>query len=283
MVAAAAAFVTNDTFVKLAGTDVPVGQTIAVRGAMSLVLVYALCLWFGQRPALPHLVSRHVLWRAGFDLVSTFMFIAALMHMPIANLTSIIQAVPLAVVVLAVLFLGERVGWRRVSAIIAGFLGVLLIAKPAPSTFTIYEGMALAIVVTAAMRDIATRRIPPQVPSLVVAFANALFVTLGGLATMPVEGYVAMDVPHVLYLAAAAAFLALGYTFMVLTVRLGEITATAPFRYVNVLFSIFSGLVVFGEVPDGWAFAGMALIVASGLYALHRDAVVRRNARTRSP
>jgi drug/metabolite transporter (DMT)-like permease len=184
--------------------------------------------------------------------------------------------VPLAVIVMAFLFLGERVGWRRILAVIAGFIGVLLIARPAPQTFSIYEMLALGIVLLAAVRDIMTRRIPAKVPSLIVAFANALFVTAGGFVLGVIQGFIGLELWQLGCLTAASLFLGLGYVFMVMTLRLGEIAVSAPFRYVNVLFSIFSGVVVFGEIPDLWALAGMALIVASGLYTIHRERMIRR-------
>ncbi len=276
MVAAAASFVTNDTFVKLLDGSVPVGEIIAVRGTFSAILLAAAC---SQRKlffATPLVFARSVLARSAFDLVATVLFIVALIHMPIANLTSIIQTVPLAVIVMAFLFLGERVGWRRILAVIAGFIGVLLIARPAPQTFSMYEMLALGIVLLAAVRDIMTRRIPAKVPSLIVAFANALFVTAGGFVLGVIQGFIGLELWQLGCLTAASLFLGLGYVFMVMTLRLGEIAVSAPFRYVNVLFSIFSGVVVFGEIPDLWALAGMALIVASGLYTIHRERMIRR-------
>src|SRR6185295_10553601 len=275
MIAAAASFVTNDTFVKSVSGEVPVGEIIAVRGILSVLLLGAVCVHRNLLYAGPLIVSRSVLTRSALDLISTLLFIAALRHMPIANLTSIVQAVPLAVITLAFIFLGERVGWRRCTAIIVGFIGVLLIARPTPQSFTIWEGLALAIVVMAALRDIVTRRIPANIPSLIIAFANAVLVTAGGFVFGLFEGFVPLDLRQFACLAAAAGFLGIGYVFIVLTLRLGEISVSAPFRYVNVIFSILSGVLVFGEFPDLWALAGMALITASGIYAIHREAMLR--------
>jgi drug/metabolite transporter (DMT)-like permease len=171
------------------------------------------------------------------------------------------------------------VGLRRSVAIIAGLSGVVLIVKPSPSTFTIYEAFALTIVFSLAIRDIITRRIPGHVPSLIVALANAGFVTMGGLALGFIEGMRALSFAEYATLAVAAAFLAIGYVFMVLTLRTGELSATAPFRYTIVVFAILSGVFVFNELPDGWAVLGIVMIVASGLYAAHREARLSRIAR----
>jgi S-adenosylmethionine uptake transporter len=204
------------------------------------------------------------------------------MHMPIANLTSIVQAVPLVVLALAAIWLKEKVGWRRSTAVLVGLVGVIMIVRPTPETFTIYEAFALAIVLALAVRDILTRRIPHQIPSLIIALANALFVTIGGLGLALFEGWREPLPWHYLYIAASAFFLAIGYMLMVTTLRLADLSATAPFRYSIVLISLVSGVVVFGEIPDPLAICGMTLIVASGLYAIHRETRLRNIARTRS-
>lgn len=276
MVLAMVAFVTNDTLVKYFAAAVPIGELVAVRGAFATIFLFAICAWQGALSHVKAGLSAVVMTRAGLDLLATLAFIAALMHMPIANLTAIIQAVPLAVTALGALFLGERVGWRRTLSVTAGFVGVLLIARPAPATFTIYDALALSIVLLAAVRDVITRRIPGAVPSSIVALANAVCVTAGGLALGAVEGFIPLAISETLGLAAAAVFVAMGYVFMVLALRLGDLSATAPFRYTIILFAMISGIFVFGETPDRWALGGIGLIVAAGIYTLRREAKLAR-------
>ncbi|MGQ0486688.1 MAG: DMT family transporter [Hyphomicrobiales bacterium] len=282
MVLAMASFVINDSFVKLVGRSLPVGEIIAIRGAMSACFIAAICRHKGVLGSAPFIFSRNVLIRAMLDLVGTLLFITALMHMQIANLTATMQAVPLAVTVLSVIFLKEKVGVRRTAAIVAGFIGVLLIVKPAPQSFTIYEAFALTIVLSLAVRDIITRRIPAKVPTLIVALANAVFVTAGGIMLALTQVFIAPQAWQIAYLALAAVFLGAGYMFMVATLRLGDLSATAPYRYSIVLFAIVSGVAVFGEYPDGLAYAGMLLVVATGLYAAHREAMLKDISRTPS-
>jgi len=279
MVLAMASFVTNDTFVKTLGNSLPIGEIVAIRGSFATLLIVFICQWQGVLGSVPHIFSKHVFSRAGLDLVGTLLFISALMHMPIANLTAILQAVPLVVAMFAAVFLGERVGWRRSLAIAGGLLGVALIVKPSPSTFTIYEAIALTIMFSLAIRDIITRRIAGHIPSLIVALANALFVTIGGLCLGFFEGFHPVTLWQVTVLAVAAMFLGLGYVFMVMTLRTGELSATAPFRYTIVVFAIISGAMVFHEFPDFWAVMGIVLVVASGIYAAHREAKLSRIAR----
>lgn len=280
MVLAMASFVTNDTIVKLVGPSLPVGELIAIRGVLAALFIAGICASQGVLSSLPQLRSKSVIARASLDLVATILFITALMHMQIANLTAVMQAVPLAVAGLSVVVLGEKVGWRRTTAIVLGFIGVLLIVKPVPGSLTRYDLFALLIVAAVAVRDLVTRRIPLRVPTLIVALANAAFVTMGGLALALFEGVVTPQAWQIAYLAVAAIFLASGYMFMVATLRLGDLSATAPFRYSIMLFAIISGVMVFGEFPDGLAIAGMVLIVATGLYAAHREARLKDTSRT---
>ncbi len=276
MVLAMGSFVANDTIVKLVGQSLPVGEIIMIRGSIAMLLIGLICAWQGILPELPRVAQRNVLLRCLFDVIATIAFVTALMHMQIANLTAVLQAVPLAVVLLSMLVLKERVGWRRMLAIILGFIGVLMIVKPSVSSFNAYELLALVIVFCVAVRDILTRHIPLRIPTFLVAFANAGFVAAGGAALALAQGLQWPEAWQVGLLALAACFLSSGYLFMVATLRLGELSGTAPFRYSIMVFAIASGVLVFGEFPDWIATLGMVLIVATGLYAAHREALNAR-------
>ncbi len=189
MVVAMACFILNDSCIKIIGTTLPLGQIIAIRGVLSVLVVVVICAHQGVLGSSLALFTPKVLARSLLDVAGTFMFLTALTHMPIANLTAILQSVPLAVVLVSVIFLKEKVGWRRTSAILAGFLGVLLIVRPTPSTFTIYEIIALGIVFILAFRDLITKRIPHHIPTFIIALANASFVALGGILFGVYQGF----------------------------------------------------------------------------------------------
>ncbi len=276
MIIAMACFILNDTCIKTIGTTLPLGQIIAIRGVLSVLVVAMICAHQGVLGSVPSLFTPKVLARSLLDVAGTFLFLISLMHMPIANLTAILQSVPLAVVLVSVIFLKEKVGVRRAAAIAAGFAGVLLIVRPTPSTFTIYEVLALGIVVVLAFRDLITKRIPDHIPVFIIALANASFVALGGLIYGLYQGFQPVALWQFGLLAAAATLLATGYVFMVSTLRVGDLSGTAPFRYSNVLFAIILGMVFFGEYPDAVSYAGMVLIIAAGLYAAHREAKLNR-------
>ena len=273
MVLAMGSFVANDTIVKVVGQSLPVGEIIMLRGFFAVLLIGGICLRQGLLPQVSLLANPGVLLRSSCDLVATIAFVTALMHMQIANLTAVMQAVPLAVVLLSIVFLREKVSWQQMAAIVAGFVGVLMIVKPSVSTFNIYELLALIIVFAVALRDILTKRIPVRIPTFLIALGNAAFISLGGAVLAASQGVQWPEGWQVALLALAAVFLSSGYLFMVATLRLGEISGTAPFRYSVMVFAIISGIFVFGQFPDAIAMLGMGLIVVAGLYAIRREAL----------
>ena len=271
MVICAGCFVCGDSFIKIIGNTLPVGEIMAILGLLSCIFLLIICAQQGILQNAPMIFSRSVLLRSIVDLIAGFMFISALMNMPIANVAAIMQSVPLVVVVVAIIFLGEKGGVKRAAAVVVGFLGVMLVVKPAPQTVSIYELLALATVLMVALRDIVTKKIPPHVPLLIVALANAVFAGAGGLAFGLLQGIRALETWHLFVLLGASIFITCGYIFLVATVRLGELSATAPFRYAEVRFAIIAGILVFREYPDLLTYIGMALIVAAGLYAAHQE------------
>lgn len=279
MVVTTACFVGGDTCIKLIGVTLPLGQIIGLIGLLSTVFLSIICAQQGILNNATLIFSRHVLLRSLLDVMGSFMFVAALMHMPIANLSSVMQSVPLVVVAVGVIILGERAGLVRAAAVGVGFIGVLLIVKPMPQTISIYEFLALGTVVVVALRDLVTKRIGSHVPLLIVALANAIFISLSGFGFGLMQGFYSIETWQLELLIGAGVLVTCGYIFIVATVRLGELSATAPFRYAEVVFAIIAGILVFGEYPDLLSYIGMALVIAAGLYAAHHEAARAHDAK----
>lgn len=283
MILAMASFTAGDTMTKLMAGEVPVGELILIRGMVATIIIVIVCIKQGVLIHAAQAFKRTIMARSLSDTAGTLFFITALMHMPIANLTAIMQAVPLLVIAFAALFLGEKVGLRRTLAILIGLSGVVLIVKPSPSSFTFYDGLSFCLIVAVALRDIITRKLTIDVPTMIVALGNSVIVMLSGLALYPFEDWIVPTPRHLLLLFCGGVFLSIGYVAMVLTIRMGDIASTAIYRYTVVLFALISGVFVFGEMPDRWVFLGIALIVASGIYALWREMKLSYNARRQSP
>lgn len=283
MMAGMAAFTASDSIMKLLAADLPMFQTLAWRGVI-VSLVLAVMAWRKGVFAVP--LGRHdkglVVVRTLCDTASTWFFLQALYHTPIANLTAIMQALPLTVTLGAALFLRESVGWRRLLAIGIGFLGVLLIVRPRAEGFDLYALYALICVALVTARDLVTRRMSRAVPTLLVALANAVFVTAFGLAGTLGEGLVTPAPGTVALIAGTALFIVAGYVLTVSAVRTGELGFVTPFRYTGLIWALIVGLLLFHEFPDSVTLAGAALVVATGLFTFYRERRSARRARARA-
>jgi len=274
---AMAGFVINDTMVKTLSENLAMGQIIILRGLVASLFIITLAWSRNALAPLSTLANPLVLVRTLSEVLATLSFLTALANIPLANATAILQALPLATTMGAALFLGEPVGWRRWSAIMAGFIGVLIIIRPGLEGFTVYSLSALATVFFAAMRDIATRRIGTRVPSLFLTAITAPAVTLSGIFMIgPFGGWQPVNVTQGATILAAALFLLVGYQGIIMAMRAGDVATTAPFRYSGLVFAMFLGYAVFGDVPDPLMIIGSLIIVGSGLYAFHREQARRR-------
>jgi drug/metabolite transporter (DMT)-like permease len=277
MVIAMAGFTMNDAMTKLASESMNMGQVMLIRGIFATTMV-ALIAW--QQGALRRgsqvlhpMVAIRVVYEAG----GTVCFLIALAHLPIANVSAVLQALPLAVTMGAALVLGEPVGWRRWLSIATGFAGVLIIVRPGFDGFSVYSLWALGCVAFCAVRDIATKRVPKEIPSFLVSTATAAAVTLsGGILIAPMGGWSPMTGETVAMLFAASVLLIIGYQTIIMAMRTGEISFVAPFRYTALLWSIMLGYLIFADVPDPAMIIGSIVIVGSGLYMLYRERVVGR-------
>ena len=272
-------FIVNDALIKLAAEALPAGQAILLRGAFATALTFAAVLAMGHARALPRLIDPHVLVRASLDVLCTFGYLIALFNMPISIATAINMATPLAICVLAVLLLREHVGWRRWSAVAAGFAGVLLIIRPTPDGLDWWALLAFAATVMNGARDVYTRRIDSSVPSIVITLSTALGVTLFAGIVVAIEGWQPVDWRAFGLLATASLFLASGYHLVIVAMRTGEVSLIGAFRYTGMLGALVIGYTVWHEVPDLLSWLGIALLVGAGLYILHRERIRARQAR----
>ncbi|WP_341916514.1 DMT family transporter [Polaromonas sp. YR568] len=268
MVGAMGCFVTNDALVKFASQSMPSAQLIFIRGAMSVLLVLAVAHALGATTRLRETTRGWVAGRALVDATATMLYLGSLFHLPIANATAINLAAPLFMTMFAAFFMAERVRGARWLAVGAGFLGVLLVIQPRAQGFNSWALVCLLGTLFHAARDLMTRRIHAGVPSILITLATAVAVTVvSGVASL-LQGWRPFGVFEFGLLALASVFLTGGYYFIISSMRHGEMTLVAPFRYSGLLFALVLGYGVWGEVPNALAWFGIALLIASGLYVL---------------
>lgn len=278
MTAAMLGFAIEDMFIKMLTATVPLGMVLALLGAGGAMVFTTLALLRGDRLISADLLARSVLIRNLGELIGTVGFITAIALTPLSSASAILQATPLVVTLGAALFLGEQVGWRRWSAILTGFAGVLLIIRPGLDAFEPFSLFAVMGVIGLALRDLATRTVPRAITSLQLsAYAFAITVPAGfGILAFTGDSVRMPTAGEGLLLAAAMLCAVLAYSAIVAAMRMGDVAVITPFRYSRLVFALIFGVAFFGESPDVATLTGSALIVASGIYTFWREARLRR-------
>jgi drug/metabolite transporter (DMT)-like permease len=271
MLACCIGFITNDMFVKLASEDIPIPQVIVIRSVIALPLVVLYCWHRGIFASLWKLRDRFLWWRTAAELGGTAAYLTALARMDIAVSTAITQTTPLAVTAGAALFFGEKVGWRRWSAIAIGFVAVLIIIRPGTAGFSPWSLLALLTVAFVVVRDLTSRRMAAWIDPIAVAFISLAALIPLGLALSAFEPWQPLTNLALLYCLGAAVALTIAYVLVVSAVRFGEISVVAPFRYSVLLWAILIQIAVFSVWPDSLTLIGSAILVATGLYTVYRE------------
>ena len=278
MTAAMASFAVEDALIKALSREVPTGQLVLVL-SLGGALCFAVLLRLRGLPVFSRqLLAPAVILRSLAELFGGLGFVLAITLGDLSTATAILQATPLAVVAGAGLMLGEKVGWRRWTAVGLGFLGVLIVVRPGTAEFDPVSLFALVGVIGLAFRDLVTRRMPKGMPSLMLSMAAYAAMVPGGLLLLLVQGQ-PMVSPSPLAWAGMAAMLVIGmgaYMMIVAATRLGELSVIAPFRFSRIVFALILAAVFFGERPDAATYLGAAIIILSSVYAIWRERVAQR-------
>lgn len=272
MIGAMTAFVINDAFVKYASQSLPGGQLIVVRGVFAIVFLFVIAAWMGyvRGPGarLSDLRQRAVITRSILDAIATLTFLTALFQLPLANATAINMAAPLCISLLSVVWLRERIGVARWLVIAIGFVGVLLIVQPRSEGFNGYSLVCLLSTVFVAGRDLYTRRIHPDTPSIVITIGTAIAVTTAGAVLSIFQSWQPISPVQVAMLVAASVFLSSGYMLLIRAMRAGDVSVIVPFRYSGLLAALAIGFIVWRDFPNAIAWIGIAMLVAAGLHVV---------------
>lgn len=276
-----AGYVVNDSLIKLAVDDLDLFQAIFIRGICISLLLAFIARLRGELDGVRRHLHRPVLLRVTMEMAATICYLLALTNVPIAPLTAVLQLVPLAVTFAAAWILKESVGWRRYLSVGAGLVGVLFVVRPGTDDFSAWYTLGFAAVALIIVRELATKRVPSSVPSLVLALATGVTIMMmGGLVSI-FRGWEPLTGRSVGLLVGASVFLALGYVGSVVTIRTGEVSFTAPFRYTVLVFAVILQIVVFDDVPDVLTFVGSAIVAFAGLFAFTREGAIPFTTRLR--
>lgn len=272
MVAAMALFAVEDMFLKMAARGLPTGEVVFAAGFFGMLIFAWMARRSGQGFWSGGLWQRSVVGRNLGEMIGTIGYITALAAAPLATVSAVLQALPLAVTMGAALFIGAPVGWRRWSAILAGFAGVLMVIQPGTDGFQPAALWVLVSVAGLTLRDLATRAIAPSFSSALVSAWGLASVTVLGVLMMLFHGQPVMPTPRQsAALLGVVIFGSVGYWAVVAAARTGEVAVVSPFRYARLVFAIIIGILAFGEWPNALSLAGAAVIILSGLYSFARE------------
>ena len=275
MIAAMGCLTLTDLFIKIASQTLPIGQVMIFYGVGALIVFWLMLRINGEAIQISPLASSAVLFRNVGDLIALNSMFLALVYVPLSTIGAIIQTVPIMVTAAAALFLGEQVGIRRMSAILVGFFGTLLIIQPGASNFDLTAIIALIAAVGMALRDIATKLVRENYSTLLLSFYSCFLFIFSGIILLIIGGQtIATDMDDIGILLAIVAAGSSGFFFMTEAVRLGDISVVSPFRYTRLLFSIAAGVLILGEQINTFMVVGSALTILSGLYIWRREIVV---------
>jgi S-adenosylmethionine uptake transporter len=271
------AFVLNDAFVRLAGNSLPLAQILFIRGLITTIVLLLFAIYGG---VFSLRVSKKDKWRIFFrsiaEALTAYFFLTAVMNMPFANVTAILQILPVTVTLAAAVVFKEKVGIFRSSLIIVGFFGVILIINPSRDGFNLYAVYALIAVVLITIRDLITRKLSSEVPTLLPTVSASIGVLLFSVILLINTPLQPLNTQNSFFIVLAAFFIIFGYYSAVLVMRSGEISFISPFRYSAILFALILGFVLFNEQPDKTALLGIVIVMLSGVILMMRNSSVQK-------
>ncbi|HWL70099.1 MAG TPA: DMT family transporter [Geminicoccus sp.] len=272
MAFASVVFTINDALVKvLTGEGVPIGLILAVRGVFMVLIFLVLFRGRGDDWRLYQFRDPLVVLRACAEAALSWVMFTSLMLLPIATVTALFFTTPMLATALGALFLGERVRIWRWTAVVLGFVGILIATRPGSAAFEPTLLLPLLAALIAALRDLITRRLAHGIPTRVVAMSTTVATCLSGFASVPFLPWPPLELPLVGILAGSALISGVALFAYIGASRLGEISFLAPIRYLSLPTAGLLGFLIWGDLPDRFALLGTALIVGSGVLIFYRE------------
>ena len=280
MIAARIVFAGSDTFTKLASEGLPASEVVVLRNMVSLPIVLMMAWQMGGLRYASAFRNRLVISRSVLEGTGTLAFVAALPFITLGQSAVILLTVPIILVALSALIYKEDVGWRRWTAIVIGFFGVVLVAGPFGGQFNFYLLLAQFTAITWAFRDLMTSRILGRIPTVTVALINTVVVGLLAVPGALWQDWRSFGGQEAIYLLGSGALVAIANFLYIDALRTGAISVVAPFRYTAAIWASIAGFIVWGDIPDWLGVLGTLFIIGSGLYTFYREIELARARRS---
>ena len=276
MIIGAGLLTTSDGVVKWLAGGYPISQIIVLRGAFILLPMFILAWRMGKLRSLRVSKRGPQMLRAILFTGSVFLFLNGLRFNPLAINTAVAFASPLIITALAAPFLGESIGWRRWSAVLVGFFGVLIIVQPFDDSINIYVLLPLGAAFTSACQDIVTRRMSDTESALSVLLCSTVLVMLVAACFAFAGNWRLPTMMDFALLVLTGLLSGAAHYLLIETFVLVEAAIVAPFRYSALIWGLLIGFLVWDHLPSRLNWLGICLIVGSGIYIIHRESGRRK-------
>jgi len=274
-------FTSTSAMIRLLSTQVESVQTAFFRAVISVILLLPMIVAGRVKPWHSKRIIGHF-WRTAMGTGSMVLGFYAVSMLPLADATAIAFSQPLFSVVVAALVLGEKVRWRRWSATVIGFAGVLIMVRPGEGSLQLGALVALANAAAVSISILLVRRLSDSETPLMILTQFAIFSTI----LLAVPATLVWRWPDLWgwVLAFGIALSAtVGQYFWVQAFKSGEMSAVAPFEYMRLPFAVFVGWLIWGEMPVIWTYVGASIVIGSALYIAHREHQLARERRRAAP
>jgi len=273
-------FIIMSSLIKAAAPHVPPGQAVFFRSFFAIPVIFT---WLALRGDLStglKVESRMAhFWRGFVGTAAMGFLFAGLGLLPLPEVTALSYAAPLLTVIFATMFLGEKVGIYRLSAVGLGLVGVLVILAPRLSvvsgeTVELTEAVGAIIVLTgalcAALAQIYVRKLVQTEQTSAIVFYFSLTSAILSLLTLPF-GWVIPDQREIVLLISAGLLGGMGQIFLTSAYRFADASVVAPFDYASMIFALLIGYFIFSEVPTGQMLVGAAIVILAGVLIIWRE------------
>ena len=278
MILAMASFSLEDLIIKILSNYMPVSQILISIGIVSVFLL----IFIGQITNIPttrvhDLLNPLIVTRSISDMLGAIFIVYAISLISLSTVSSILQAIPLLVTAGSAIILKEKVGWRRWTAIIIGFLGVMLILKPGMDSFQSSSILAFIGITFLSLRDLLTRKITQEIPTLTISIYAFMSATLGGILLIPIsDPFVTLKILYSFLILLSAIIACFSYFMLVLATRQGDVSIISPFRYTRLIFALSLAIFILEERPDIYTIIGAIIIIISGCYTCWREYLLEK-------
>ena len=273
MITSMAFFAVEDSLIKFVTSTIPIGQILIMFGLGGALIFLLVAHFKNEKIMLRDMLLLPMYVRALFEIIGRLFYVLAISLIPLSTATVIIQATPIVVVAGAAIIFGEKVGWRRWTAILLGLFGVIVIIQPTAESVSFLSVLALIGMIGFAGRDLASRAAPENLSVFILGLHGFIALAFSGLiyTIWDDANFVMIDIDTIGFMVGAVVFGVAAYSCLMKAMRTGEVSAVTPFRYTRLIFGVSLGVCFFNESLNYSTVLGTILIVISGLFILSRN------------